>query len=126
MYSAIVFIEDFVSQGSCQPIFCDFSSNFITAFARFLSHLNAFIADCHVVEVGPGPGGITRQILSADIKHLSVIEKDERFIPILKVKIPKGSQKHFRRFRDKIRYSAFESDLIHIDLQTGWSFSFIK
>ena len=43
--------------------------------------------DCHVVEVGPGPGGITREILKADIKQLSVVEKDERFMPILKVKL---------------------------------------
>ncbi|CAG0881825.1 unnamed protein product [Cyprideis torosa] len=37
----------------------------------------------HVIEVGPGPGGITREILRTDVKSLIVIEKDRRFIPTL-------------------------------------------
>ncbi|KAL4236358.1 Dimethyladenosine transferase 1 [Mactra antiquata] len=40
---------------------------------------------CHVCEVGPGPGGITRAILETDVKHLHVIEKDLRFFPGLQM-----------------------------------------
>lgn len=36
-----------------------------------------------VIEVGPGPGGLTRAILENGAKHLTVIEKDERCMPIL-------------------------------------------
>ena len=36
-----------------------------------------------IIEVGPGPGGLTRSLLNARTDHLSVIETDERFIPIL-------------------------------------------
>ena len=39
----------------------------------------------YVCEVGPGPGGMTRAILGAGVKKLSVIEKDRRFIPSLQV-----------------------------------------
>lgn len=37
----------------------------------------------HVVEIGPGPGNITRRILEKNPKELYVIEKDRRFLPML-------------------------------------------
>jgi len=37
----------------------------------------------YAVEVGPGPGGITRAIFDAKVKECHVIEKDPRFIPTL-------------------------------------------
>ncbi len=37
----------------------------------------------HVLEVGAGPGALSRSILKSAPKHFTVIEKDERFIPIL-------------------------------------------
>jgi len=38
-----------------------------------------------VVEVGPGPGGITRSILGQGARQCSVIEKDPRFLPALEL-----------------------------------------
>jgi len=38
-----------------------------------------------VIEVGPGPGSLTRAILTAGAKRVIVIEKDTRFIAALKV-----------------------------------------
>merc|ERR1711997_55779 len=37
------------------------------------------------IEVGPGPGGITRAILDTNVKECHVIEKDPRFLPTLKL-----------------------------------------
>ncbi|CAB3407024.1 unnamed protein product [Caenorhabditis bovis] len=37
----------------------------------------------YVVEIGPGPGGITRAILEAGVSRLDVVEIDDRFIPPL-------------------------------------------
>ena len=39
----------------------------------------------YVLEVGPGPGNITRQILERGPKQLFVVEKDRRFLPMLEV-----------------------------------------
>lgn len=41
------------------------------------------IENHHVLEVGPGPGSITRSILRKAPKQLVVVEKDRRFIPTM-------------------------------------------
>ncbi|MEO1067471.1 MAG: 16S rRNA (adenine(1518)-N(6)/adenine(1519)-N(6))-dimethyltransferase RsmA [Pseudomonadota bacterium] len=41
------------------------------------------LSETHVVEVGPGPGGLTRAILANGAKSLTVIERDERCLPAL-------------------------------------------
>jgi len=41
-----------------------------------------------VIEVGPGPGGLTRALLECGADPLIVIEKDHRFIPLLEELLP--------------------------------------
>lgn len=43
------------------------------------------IKNGHVLEVGPGPGSITRSIIQKEPKHLVVVEKDRRFLPSLEL-----------------------------------------
>ena len=42
------------------------------------------LTSCDVIEVGPGPGGLTRGLLMHGARHVHVIEADERFFPALK------------------------------------------
>jgi 16S rRNA (adenine1518-N6/adenine1519-N6)-dimethyltransferase len=37
----------------------------------------------HLIEVGPGPGGLTRSLLAAGAKSVTVVEKDERCLAIM-------------------------------------------
>lgn len=41
------------------------------------------LEDCDVLEIGPGPGGLTRGLLSEGARHVLAIEKDQRCIPAL-------------------------------------------
>ncbi len=41
------------------------------------------LSNCTVVEVGPGPGGLTRALLAAGAKKVIAIEKDTRCLPAL-------------------------------------------
>lgn len=41
------------------------------------------VKGCNIIEVGPGPGGLTRSLLKAGVKKLFVIEKDERCLAAL-------------------------------------------
>lgn len=45
----------------------------------------ANVAGKTVIEVGPGPGGITRAVLGQGARAVHVIEKDPRFLPSLKL-----------------------------------------
>ena len=42
------------------------------------------VSDAALIEVGPGPGGLTRPLLALSPKHMIAVEMDARFIPALK------------------------------------------
>jgi 16S rRNA (adenine1518-N6/adenine1519-N6)-dimethyltransferase len=53
--------------------------NLTSRIARSTGSLEGY----HILEIGPGPGGLTRAILAAGTEHLTVIEMDERCLPAL-------------------------------------------
>jgi len=50
-----------------------------------IARVGGSLQGTHVVEVGPGPGGITRSILGQGATKCTVIEKDVRFLPSLQL-----------------------------------------
>lgn len=56
-----------------------FDLNLTSRIARSAGQLN----DVTVLEVGPGPGGLTRALLAAGAKQVIAIERDRRCIPAL-------------------------------------------
>jgi len=48
-----------------------------------IARLATPLEDSHVVEIGPGPGGLTRALLLNNAASVTVIETDERFLPAL-------------------------------------------
>ena len=53
--------------------------NLTAKIASFAGDMSA----SHAIEIGPGPGGLTRAILGAGARHLTLVEKDARFLPAL-------------------------------------------
>ena len=54
-------------------------------FADKIVRLAGDVRGCCVCEVGPGPGALSRSILSRGAKQLVAVEKDRRFLPSLEV-----------------------------------------
>jgi 16S rRNA (adenine1518-N6/adenine1519-N6)-dimethyltransferase len=58
--------------------------NFTDKIVKSSNHQEAgLISNSLILEVGPGPGSLTRSILDNDIKKLIVVEKDARLLPLL-------------------------------------------
>ncbi|MCA3510901.1 MAG: 16S rRNA (adenine(1518)-N(6)/adenine(1519)-N(6))-dimethyltransferase, partial [Rhodobacter sp.] len=54
--------------------------NLTAKIARLAGDLSA----CDVLEVGPGPGGLTRGLLAEGARHVLAVEKDARCLPALR------------------------------------------
>jgi len=50
---------------------------------RKIARLAGPLEGCVVLEVGPGPGGLTRALLESGAAHVIAVEKDARFLPLL-------------------------------------------
>lgn len=66
------------------------------------------LSNKHVVEIGPGPGGLTRAILESDARHLTAIEKDTRCIDALQ-----PLQAHYGA-----RFTLLEADALRTPIAT--------
>ena len=51
---------------------------------RIVSCIGPSLHGHYCCEIGPGPGSITRAVLLKNVESLTVVEKDSRFMPILK------------------------------------------
>ena len=62
-----------------------FGQNFILDLnlTRRIAREAGDLSNCDVIEVGPGPGGLTRGLLAEGARHVHVIEADPRFLPAL-------------------------------------------
>jgi len=60
-----------------------FGQNFLLDLnlTRRIARAGGPLAGCHVVEVGPGPGGLTRALLLEGAEHVTAIERDPRALP---------------------------------------------
>ena len=50
---------------------------------RRIARAAGSLDDHHIIEVGPGPGGLTRALLMEGAKHITVLERDRRCLPAL-------------------------------------------
>ena len=69
-----------------------------------------------VIEVGPGPGGLTRAILDAGAKSLTCVEADPRFSEALR-SWPEASSGHLRILQEDARKVDWED--LNADMSSG-------
>ena len=62
-----------------------FGQNFILDLnlTQRIARAGGDLSDCTVIEIGPGPGGLTRGLLMSGARKVIVIEADARFLPAL-------------------------------------------
>ena len=62
-----------------------FSQNFILDLnlTQRIARAGGDLSECTVIEIGPGPGGLTRGLLMSGARKVIVIEADGRFLPAL-------------------------------------------
>ena len=62
-----------------------FGQNFILDLnlTQRIARAGGELSECAVIEVGPGPGGLTRGLLMSGARKVIVIEADARFLPAL-------------------------------------------
>ena len=62
-----------------------FGQNFILDLnlTQRIARAGGNLSDCTVIEIGPGPGGLTRGLLMSGARKVIVIEADARFLPAL-------------------------------------------
>lgn len=75
-------------------------------FQDKIARSSGSLRDSTVLEVGPGPGSLTRSILNAGAKRLIVVEKDRRFMPALET--IKGAVQ-------QDRMTIYENDILKVD-----------
>ena len=62
-----------------------FGQNFVLDLnlTQRIARAGGDLSECSVIEIGPGPGGLTRGLLMSGARKVIVIEADERFLPAL-------------------------------------------
>ena len=65
----------------------ELSQNFILDLnlATRIARVAGDLRDSTVIEVGPGPGSLTRSLLNLGAKKVIAVEKDARFLPVLEI-----------------------------------------
>ncbi|MET0359447.1 MAG: 16S rRNA (adenine(1518)-N(6)/adenine(1519)-N(6))-dimethyltransferase RsmA, partial [Pararhizobium sp.] len=74
------------------------------------------LEDATVIEVGPGPGGLTRAILSLGVRKLIAIERDSRCLPALA-----EISDHYPGRLEVIEGDALKVDFVELARQSGAS-----
>jgi len=97
------------------------SQNFILdpRINKKFANAGGSLVNKYVVEVGPGPGGITRALLEAGAKEVHVVEKDPRFLSSLQLlKEAAGEDKLHITIGDCLHYNPQET--FPSSLGTSW------